>query len=52
MSAPRKAHCKYGHPLSGANLYVTTSGKTRCKECQRRFTREAKRRARAKDRVE
>lgn len=31
----RKTHCKRGHPLSGANLYVRTNGSRVCKECQR-----------------
>lgn len=30
----RKTHCKYGHPLSGENLYITPSnGKRQCKIC-------------------
>jgi len=32
---PKKTHCKYGHPLSGRNLYVRSNGKRYCKECQR-----------------
>lgn len=31
-----KTHCKYGHPLSGSNLYVNaTSGSRQCRTCQR-----------------
>jgi len=39
-------HCRRGHPYSGANLYVTPTGKRVCKECSRiakRKYREAKR---------
>jgi hypothetical protein len=28
-----KTHCKYGHPLSGDNLYVRPSGKSQCRQC-------------------
>lgn len=28
-----KTHCKRGHPLSGANLYVTSSGSRGCRTC-------------------
>lgn len=32
----RKTHCQHGHPLSGANLYVSPStGNRRCRECER-----------------
>lgn len=32
----RKINCKYGHPLSGDNLYVIPSGAGRaCRECRR-----------------
>lgn len=30
-----KTHCKRGHPLSGENLYVCSSGLRHCKECER-----------------
>lgn len=44
----RKTHCKYGHPLSGPNMYVMTMGRKRerrCKACdskrrKRRYERE------------
>ncbi|MCH8992760.1 MAG: insulinase family protein, partial [Acidobacteria bacterium] len=32
-------HCKHGHPLSGANLYVTKNGTRCCRECNRRRQR-------------
>jgi hypothetical protein len=35
----RRTHCKWGHPLSSDNLYITTSGKYHCKECQRKRSR-------------
>lgn len=28
-----KTHCKYGHHLSGGNLYVTPEGRRKCREC-------------------
>lgn len=34
----RKTHCKYGHPLSGENLY-THKGKRHCRACGRRRSR-------------
>jgi hypothetical protein len=38
-----KSHCQNGHPLAGANLYVTpTTGYRHCRECDR--TRNAARR--------
>lgn len=30
-----RTHCKRGHPLSGENLFVTSSGARGCKECRR-----------------
>ena len=30
-----KTHCPHGHPYSGANLYVSPSGKRMCRTCQR-----------------
>jgi hypothetical protein len=40
-SAAAKTHCKYGHPLSGENLYVPPgSGTRKCRECVRRRKRE------------
>ena len=42
-----KTHCKYGHPLSGKNLYVRPDGAGRdCMECRRQH--QAKLRARRK----
>lgn len=32
----RKTHCKRGHPLSGANLYVRPNGYRKCRACARR----------------
>ncbi len=29
----RKTHCKYGHPLSGENLYIPPSGERDCRIC-------------------
>lgn len=40
-------HCKYGHPLSGDNLYIQVQGDyrmRRCRECQRIRNREWSRR--------
>jgi len=40
--SPRKfiTHCKYGHPLSGDNLYISpTDGRRRCNTCRRRNTK-------------
>lgn len=31
----RTTHCKYMHPLSGDNLYVSKSGRRFCKACRR-----------------
>lgn len=31
-----KKSCKYGHPLSGRNLYVTPDGRRQCKICLKR----------------
>lgn len=28
-----KTHCKHGHPYSGANLYVSPTGKRACRTC-------------------
>jgi hypothetical protein len=39
----RKTHCKYDHPLSGPNLYVTKQGWRQCRACnnaRRRINRE------------
>jgi hypothetical protein len=37
MSVKRTTHCKYMHPLSGGNLYVSPSGKRFCKACKRAY---------------
>lgn len=29
----KKTHCKWGHPLSGSNLYVDVYGKRKCNAC-------------------
>lgn len=43
-----KTHCKYGHPLSGANLYVRPDRTGRdCRECRCRIDRERQKRSRA-----
>jgi ribosomal protein L37E len=28
--------CKYGHPMSGENLYISPSGTRNCRACNRR----------------
>lgn len=38
----KKTHCKYGHPLSGGNLYLVPGGGRACKECRRKFTAASK----------
>lgn len=35
-------HCKQGHPLSGANIYVYKDGKRRCQLCRKRFSQESR----------
>jgi hypothetical protein len=35
MKVRRTTHCKYMHPLSGDNLYVSPSGKRFCNACKR-----------------
>ena len=37
MSVKRTTHCKYMHPLSGDNLYVSPSGKRLCKACRKAY---------------
>ena len=39
-------HCPQGHPYSGENLYVNPQGERRCRECNRRSSREHYRRTR------
>ncbi len=34
-----KTHCKWGHPLSGKNLYIRTNGRRACRACAYRATR-------------
>lgn len=41
-----KTHCPQGHPYEGDNLIITPLGR-RCRECQRRHSREHARRKRA-----
>ena len=36
----QRERCKYGHPLSGENLYVQPDGKRRCRTCARRRQRQ------------
>lgn len=43
-----KTHCPQGHPLSGDNLRVIAGGR-RCLECDRRRTRDARRRRLERD---
>ena len=31
----RKTHCPQGHPLSGANLYVSPDGERSCRKCRK-----------------
>jgi hypothetical protein len=42
-----KEFCIHGHPLSGSNLYVSPSGTRGCRECQRKWSSEYKKRHRA-----
>ena len=42
-----RTHCKWGHPLSGANVYLSLDGKRRCRECGYRRMREYRARLRA-----
>lgn len=39
----RQTHCKYGHPLSGENLYVRATGFRQCRACARRRDRTRRR---------
>lgn len=46
-----KTHCLHGHPLSGANLYITRDGlHRRCRTCTNRRTRDFERKRRAEGR--
>lgn len=49
--AVAKTHCKYGHPLSGQNLYVPPSGTRKCRTCVQRRKREYRARRRAEGRM-
>jgi hypothetical protein len=40
FQTPFRSHCKYGHPLTGDNIYVY-HGMRWCLECRRRRTRES-----------
>jgi hypothetical protein len=42
----QKTHCANGHPLSGANLRITTRGTRECVECRRAWNRKNMRRYR------
>jgi hypothetical protein len=42
----RQTHCKRGHALSGANLFIKGDGRE-CRECKRMHARESARRCRA-----
>lgn len=43
----RKTACIHGHPLAGANLYVTPGGRRQCRACRAESTRKYKARTRA-----
>ena len=45
----RKTHCKYGHPLTGDNMQVTSQGSRLCRTCNARRQREFQERRRAID---
>ncbi len=36
----QKMHCKWGHPLTGKNVYITKNGQRHCQPCVVRRTRE------------
>lgn len=44
--------CKYGHPLEGDNLYISSEGRQRCRTCRRRDATAGTRRRMAKRVVE
>lgn len=48
QSNARKTHCKYGHPLAGANLFIEKTGYRECRVCRRRRNYAAKLRYRAR----
>lgn len=45
-----KTHCPQGHPYDEANTYRSPSGRRVCRACQRKASRESKRRTRAQGR--
>jgi hypothetical protein len=46
-SVPAKTHCKHGHELTGANVYIRSdNGKRQCRPCKRIRANEWYRRAR------
>lgn len=47
MVNARKTHCKYGHALTGDNLYITPVGERRCRTCMARIDRQQKAKRRA-----
>ena len=40
LTSPTKPNCKWGHPLSGTNLWRRKDGRRICAECNRRRFRE------------
>lgn len=36
----KKTHCKWGHPLSGDNIWISSRGLRKCKQCNRRNVKE------------
>lgn len=40
LTSPTKTHCIYGHPLSGANLWLRKAGRRIYAACNRRRLRE------------
>jgi hypothetical protein len=47
LAHARKTHCKHGHPLAGANLYLAPGGLRKCLECNRAAQRAFQARHRA-----
>lgn len=37
----KKTHCNFGHPFSGENLFVTPTGRRRCKSCAYKVSQNA-----------
>ncbi len=44
----RQTHCKHGHPFDQENTRIRPNGTRKCRECERRLTRETQARRRAK----